>query len=265
MTSANVVAFLDANIDTATVGRLLSATAVGYYNVAWRFANLPATGIGYIIGRVMFPAYATLQHDLPEFQKTFLSNVRRVALFSLPVGVGIVVAARPIVVGLFGERWEPAVAPLQILAVFGLIRAFSGTTVPVLQAAGKPHLVFHLNVWHLVVLCAALFSLTPPFGLNGAATAATLAAAASAVPAYWLALRILHLPLRELIASVERPAVCSVPLAVCLLAVEASTRSLPAAMQLLFLVLCGAVVYAASVFVLARSELRTIAAAFRSP
>ncbi len=128
VTGANVVAFIDGNIDTATVGRLLSATDVGYYNMAWRLANLPATGIGYIIGRVMFPAYATLQHDRPAFQKTFMSNVRRVALFSLPVGVGIVLAAHPIVVGLFGERWEPAVVPLQILAVFGLIRAFSGTT-----------------------------------------------------------------------------------------------------------------------------------------
>jgi O-antigen/teichoic acid export membrane protein len=100
VTGANLVAFVDANVDTATVGRLLSATAVGYYNIAWRLANLPATGIGYMIGRVMFPAYATLQHDRPSFQKAFLSNLRRVAVFSLPVGVGIVVAAHPIVVAL---------------------------------------------------------------------------------------------------------------------------------------------------------------------
>jgi O-antigen/teichoic acid export membrane protein len=73
----------------------------------------------YIVGRVMFPVCATIQQDRSAFRAAFLSNVRRVALVSLPVGVGILLAADPIIVGVFGERWEPAVVPLQILAVFG--------------------------------------------------------------------------------------------------------------------------------------------------
>jgi PST family polysaccharide transporter/lipopolysaccharide exporter len=264
LTAANIVYFIDTNIDTATVGGLLNATAVGYYNMAWRLSNLPATGIGYIVGRVMFPAYSTLQDDLAAFRGAFLTNVRRVALVSLPVGVGILVAAHPIVVGLFGSRWEPAVVPLQILAVFGVIRAFSGTTGPVLQAAGRPQLVLLLNVWHLAVLCAALFTLTQPFGLKGAAWAVVIAAAASLVPAFRFALRILDLPLRELLANVERPAVCSVPLLLGLLAVLASTHALSDWLQLLALVVCGVAVYSASTLAFARGELRAITAAFRS-
>jgi O-antigen/teichoic acid export membrane protein len=264
MTAANVVHFIDTNIDTATVGGLLGAASVGYYNMAWRLANFPATGIGYVIGRVMFPAYATLQQDSLALREVFLSNVRRVALVSLPVGLGILLGARPIVVGIFGERWEPAVVPLQILAVFGLIRAFAGTTAPVLQAAGKPQLTVLLNVWHLAVLCVALFTLTPPFGIEGAASAAVLAAAASFVPAYWLALKVLDLPLSELIANVERPAMCSVPLIACLLGVRASTGGFAAGIQLLVVVICGVAVYAGATLALARGELRAITAAFRS-
>jgi O-antigen/teichoic acid export membrane protein len=264
LTGANIVYFVNENVDTATVGRLLVAADVGYYNMAWRLANLPATGVGYVVGRVMFPAYATLQDDKSAFRKAFLSNVRRVALVSLPVGVGILLTANPIVVGLFGERWKPAVAPLQILAVFGLIRAFAGTTAPVLQAAGKPQLVLLLNVWHLAVVCPALFILTPPFELKGAAFAVTLAAAASLVPAYWFALKVLELPLRRLIANVERPAVCSVPLIVCLLGIQTSTSGLAPGIELLVLVLCGIAVYAGSALAFARGELRAITAAFRS-
>ena len=164
LTAANLVYFVEQNIDTATVGRLLGAADVGYYNMAWRLSNLPATGIGYVVGRVMFPTYATLQHDKPAFRDAFLTNVRRVALVSLPVGVGIFLGARPIVVALFGHRWEPAVAPLQILALFGLMRAFSG---PRRQCSRPPEsqLVSLLSVFHLAVLCAALFMLTPPFEL----------------------------------------------------------------------------------------------------
>jgi O-antigen/teichoic acid export membrane protein len=264
MTAANIVYFIDQNVDTAVVGRLLGAANVGYYNIAWRLSNLPATGIGYIVGRVMFPAYATIQHDRAAFRDAFLSNVRRVALISLPVGIGILLAAHPIVVGLFGERWEPAVAPLQILAVFGVTRAFTGTTPPVLQAAGRPQLVFLLSVWHLIVITAALLILTPPFGLKGAAGAVTLAAFASMVPAFWLALKVLDLPLRDLVTNVERPAACSLPLAVSLIILSVPTAGLAAGIQLLVLVISGVGVYAASASVLARGELRAITAAFRS-
>ena len=265
VTAANIVFFIDTNLDTATVGRLLGAADVGYYNMAWRLANLPATGIGYIVGRVMFPAYSMLQDDKAAFREAFLSNVRRVTLVSLPVGVGILVAAHPIVIGIFGERWEPAVAPLQILAVFGLLRAVTGTIPPALQGAGQPRLVLLLTAWHLAVLCAGLFSLTPWLGLTGAAAAVTLASAATLIPAISLALRVLELPLRELITNVERPAACSVPLAVCLFAVRVPTDRLTAGIQLLLLVICGITVYAGSALVLARGELQAITGAFRSP
>jgi O-antigen/teichoic acid export membrane protein len=263
ITAANFVAYVDANIDTATVGSLLNSAQVGFYNMAWRLSNLPATGIGYIVGRVMFPAYATMQDDLEAFRSAFLTNVRRVALVSLPVGVGILLAAHPIVVGLFGERWKPAVEPLRFLAVFGLIRAFAGTTAPVLQAAGKAHFLWILNLWHLGVLCAGLFTLTPLFHLNGTAAAVVVASAASAVPAFWLALRVLELPLRRLIGNIERPAACSVPLAACLLLLQTPTSGLAPGIQLVLLVSCGIAVYAVAALAFARSELRTIRTAFR--
>ena len=57
---------------------------------------------------------------------------------------------------------------------------------------------------------------------------------------------------------------CSLPLVAGLLGVRASTGSLPAGIQLLALFLCGLAVYSVSAFVLARSELRAIPAAFRS-
>jgi O-antigen/teichoic acid export membrane protein len=263
VTGANVVGFLDSNVDTATVGKLLGSADVGFYNIAWRLANVPATVIGYIIGRVMFPVYASIQHDRFEFQRAFVTNVRRNTLIALPVGVGMIFAANPIVVGLFGERWVPAVAPLRILAVFGIVRAFSGTTGPVIQAAGKPQLVLLLSIWHLAVICAALFALTPPFGLRGAAAAVLIAGLSSLLPAFRFALRALGLPVRELISNIGRPALCSVPLAICLFILQFPIGGLAPGAQLALLVTCGAAVYGVAAVALARRELKAIAAAFR--
>jgi hypothetical protein len=78
-------------------------------------------------------------------------------------------------------------------------------------------------------------------------------------------MRALELPLRELLTNVARPALCSIPLAVCLLAVRVPTDHLTAGIQLLLMVVCGITVYAGSALVLARDELQAIIAAFRSP
>jgi O-antigen/teichoic acid export membrane protein len=264
VTAANILALIDQNVDTATVGRLLGAADVGYYNLAWRLCNLPATGIGYVLGRVMFPAYATMRDDLEAFRATFLTNVRRVALASLPIGVGILIAAEPIVVGIFGAKWRPAVVPLQILAVFGIVRSFAGTTGAVFQASGRPQIVTWLNVLHLAVLCAGLFTLTPRFGLNGAADAVTAAALVTLVVSYRYALRILELPFARLTHEVARPLICSVPLAVTLAAILVGTRGVDSGTRLAILIVGGACVYAATLATVARREVSAIAAALRS-
>ena len=264
VTAGNVVSFVDQNVDTATVGGLLGAADVGFYSLAWRLANFPATGIGYVIGRVMLPAYSTLQDDRAAFRAAFLTNVRRVALVSLPVAVAIIVTARPLVVGIFGSRWAPAVPPLQLLGVFGLARSFTGTTGPVFQAAGRPQLVFYLNVLHLAALCAALFTLIPLGGIRGAAAAVTLAMTVAFLPAWYLALRILELPLSRLLRHIRRPAICSLPLAAALLGVVLSTDGIAATFQLLLAIAVGALVYAIAAMTIARDELQRIGAAFRS-
>lgn len=68
-----------------------------------------------------------------------------------------------------------------------------------------------------------------------------------------------------MITNIERPAVCSLPLAIGLLAARASIGSLPAGVQLSILLICGVFVYAALTFAFARSELQAITAASRSP
>jgi O-antigen/teichoic acid export membrane protein len=264
VTAANVLALIDQNVDTATVGRLLGTVDVGFYNLAWRLSNLPATGIGYVVGRVMFPAYATLQTDKNAFRSVFVTNVRRIALVALPVGIGVILAAEPIIVGIFGAKWKPAVVPLEILGAFGIIRAFSGTTGAVFQAAGRPQLVTWLNVWHLLLLCATLFTLTPAFGLKGTATGVTVTAGLTLVPAYRFALRILELRLRDLVLALEWPLLVSVPLTAVLALARETTGGVSPVLRLVMLAVAGFAAYAASVAVFARGEVKEIAAAFRS-
>ena len=107
----NLVGLFNETVDGMAVARLLSTSALGYYTIAFRIASFPCTVIGYIVNRVMFPAYAVLQDDLPGFRNAFVQTLQRIALLSLPVGVILVVAARPIVLTLLGASWLVIVTP----------------------------------------------------------------------------------------------------------------------------------------------------------
>lgn len=264
ITASNLLFLVNSNADTATIGRLLGATDLGYYSIAWRLSNLPATGISYIVGRVMFPAYSTIQDDVDAFRGAFLANVARVAMLALPVSVGIIVAADPIVVGIFGAAWRPAAEPLRVLAIFGLIRSFAGTTGAVFQAAGKPYLVSAISLWHMVVLIVALVVLTPPFGVVGAATAMTVAAFASFLPAFHLAMGTLRLPLRDLVRTVDAQVVVALGVAAAVAGADRAAASLPGGARLGLVIAAGCAAYAAGVASIARKDVRTIVAAFRA-
>jgi PST family polysaccharide transporter/lipopolysaccharide exporter len=263
ITIGNVLGLVTDNADNAVIGRLLGAASVGVYNMAWRLANLPAVEISFIVGRVTFPLYATLQDDLPAFRRVFLTTLRRVTFVSIPVAFGILLAAEPLVIGIFGEKWRAAVAPLQILAVFGIVRTFAGITGAVFQACGRPQLIYWIGLGHAAVLFSMLFLLAPSHGVEGVAVAEVTAAVASAIPSYIFTIRTLDLGAHDFVSALERPLACTAAVAVAILGARAATNGAQAAVQLAAVAGVGTVVYAASMLTFGRSELRTITAAFR--
>jgi O-antigen/teichoic acid export membrane protein len=203
--------------------------------------------------------------DLAEFRAVFRATVRRTAFLAVPISIGILVAAKPIVVAVFGERWSGAVAPLQILAVFGIVRTVSGVTGSVFQAAHRPQLNYQIGMWHAAVLFGMLYALAPTYGVTGVAWAEVVAAVASLVPSYFFTLRLLELPLRDLVADLLKPAVAALTVAVPLLLARTQISSLSPSALLLVLVAIGVAAYAVSLATIGRTELRTVVGAFRPP
>ena len=263
ITASNVVLLVNDNADNAVIGRVSGASSVGVYNLAWRLANLPATTVGFIISRATFAVYATLQEDLEQFRAVFLTTIRRIAFLSIPIAIGILIAAEPLVVGIFGERWSPAVVPLQVLAVFGMSRTLAGATSAVFQASGRPQLNTQLGLWHSVVLFSSLYLLARPYGIRGVAWAEVAASVATMLPCYFFALRILGLPLRELLRELARPAAASAAVALALLATRMTVASLEPIEQFGILVAVGVAVYGGALLTFGRAELTTIVDASR--
>ena len=64
------------NIYLLIIGKLFSATELGYYTRADQFKNLPSSNINSIISRVSYPVLATIQTDIPKLKAAYQKLIK---------------------------------------------------------------------------------------------------------------------------------------------------------------------------------------------
>ncbi len=252
VSAGSMLNVFDNTIDNIAIARLLGTTPLGYYAIAFRLADFPNSVIGHVVGRVMFPVYSMLQGDLQAVRRAYLQNLQRIAIVALPVSVGIAVAAKPIVLALFGEKWLLAVAPLRILAFYGLLKSFVAPSGELFKGIGKPHLGPLFSIPHLALAVPVLYVLIRSLRLEGAALGMLVLMAAIGLPAMFLAMRLVHATILDTARALARPILCSALLAVALTLLLGATESLSPVTSLLILVGAGLLVYSGAAAVFAR-------------
>jgi O-antigen/teichoic acid export membrane protein len=264
ITLGNLVILFSNTAQNAAVSRILGTTALGYYNVTFRLANLPTTLVGVAVGRSMFPAYAMVQDNLPEFRRVFLQMLQRTALLVVPLAVVLAFGAEPIVRALLGEKWLPVVWPLRIVAAFSIVRVFGSSAGAVFQAAGRPHLVASLALPQAITIVPLLLLLTPWLGVSGAALAMLVSFALAGVPAFVVALRTVKMSMQELARALAPCLACSVVLALVMIALVPTSLAMPPLAGLAAVGVGAAVTYALAALTLARSAVAPIWRSLRS-
>lgn len=166
------------NIDDVFVARMLGNGALGIYGFAYKISNLPATNITRLVTRVTFPAFSRIQNDLDRLRAAYYRVVRYVSLLAFPVAVATVIFAADLVHTVVGDQWAPAIVPIQLLSIYGLLRSVAANMGPIFQAGGKPQWLFRIALWRLVTMAALLY---PSIRWAGIAGVCALSAAVSMV------------------------------------------------------------------------------------
>jgi lipopolysaccharide exporter len=185
-----VIIFLITQGDDALVGRVLGTAALGFYSLAYKISNFPATGITHVISRVTFPAYSKLQDNLLTLRRGYLEVLQLTAFISLPVAGGVFSLAPEITRILLGEKWMLLVPAMQILALAGAARSVSATTGPVFQALGRPEVLTKLVAGRLAILALVIYPLTSYFGIVGSGLAVFLSALAIDPISFHMAMKL---------------------------------------------------------------------------
>jgi O-antigen/teichoic acid export membrane protein len=239
---SRILLFLVTEGDDIIVGRLLGTTQLGYYQMAFRISNLPATEIAHTINRVTFPAYAKIQDDLGKLRAAFVKTLGFTAFLAVPVSTLIVVLAEDLTLVLLGEAWLPIVAPMQVIAITGLLRAIAATTNAVFQAVKQPQIDTRWAFVRFAIMAVLIVPLTLRFGIVGAAVSVLVGMAFSTTAFCIQVIDITQCPPRLFARALALPALSAVAM---VLVVDGLRLAMPTVgfWQLLVLIAAGGLTY----------------------
>jgi O-antigen/teichoic acid export membrane protein len=238
--------YLQRNADNLIVGRALGAGPLGAYALAYNVMMLPFARVVDPLRAVLFPAFASVQADTGRVGELWLRGTRSASAVLFPAMLGLVVVAPDLVAVVLGASWAPAVDPLRILAVVGLLQAVIVLNSTVLTAVGRTQELLWFSALTFV-LSVVGFLVGVQYGIAGVATG-YLVANLLVIPLYVrLTSTVVGVSGRSFAGALAGTAQAAAGMFVAVVAVRAGlvATGVPAGARLVLVVVLGTTVAAA--------------------
>jgi len=248
---SSILVFLITQGDDIFVGKLLGATMLGFYQMAYRVSNMPATEITRVISQVTFPAYSKLQDNLPKLKEAYLKFLQVTTFLSFLTAGLIFVLAPDFIKTFLGAKWMPMVPAMQVLVFAGLARSIAATPGKIFHAIGKPEIDTRLQIVRLSVLAALIYPFTAKWGILGASIVVFFSIFVSNIGFSLMALKVTKCKIEEFGKMIIFPLISGIIMVLSLLLLKTCVNIATSWWFLLF-VIVGALTYLSITYLLDR-------------
>lgn len=156
--------------DKFIIGKVLGLGMLGIYGIAMRMAELFTTQLVMISNNVLSSVLPKYVSDKEKFYNNYINFLKTFSFVVLPFLGIMIVAAKPIILLLYGEKWLGAVLPMQILIVYSALRSVTSSFNVVMNSYHLNKESFKVNLFFTPThLIGSVIGAT--FGLAGVATA----------------------------------------------------------------------------------------------
>ena len=156
------------NISQMFIGKIYSADALGFFNQAQKFKDLPLTSAMQSVQSVTYPALSQIGDQREKFAESYRQVLMVVAFMLFPVMVGITAVAEDLFALLLGEKWMPTVPYLQILCLTGLFQPLAMIAYNVLKVKSNGAIILRLEIAKKTLMTLIL-ALTIPHSIKAVA------------------------------------------------------------------------------------------------
>jgi len=161
-----IIGMLLNNGDNLLLAKILSLNALGIYDVAFRFANLFVNHFNPIITNISLPVLAKSNKNRTELIARFKKMIDMISVINIPIIIGMILFAEPLILLIYGDKWGEAVLPFQILSVFVLFRSVGSPASGLYSAIGKPKIGFYFTIIYIIPFFITIY-IASFYGLIG--------------------------------------------------------------------------------------------------
>ena len=158
------------NLSNILIGRFFNKNQVGFFSKARNFADIPAQTLSSVLGTVLFPLLSEIHQDEERHKAVYRKTCYYAILMTFPFMILMVLLARPIVIILFTEKWEPCVPLLQAFLLTRMLLPLNIINSQMLQSKGDAKL--YMNLYFVTgPLSVIAIIVSIPFGVQAMAWA----------------------------------------------------------------------------------------------
>lgn len=259
VTSERVLWFLYSELDVFIIGKFLGKEILGVYSVAKQLAYIPMVKVAQLLNDISFAAFSKIQHDLKEVSYQFLKTARLMSVFSFPIFFGMSSVSPEIVDLLLGEKWALATIPLQLLCLILPLRMLQSILPTALMGLGKPGYNVKNEFTACVMLSIALI-VGLNWGLEGVCWAWVIV-----YPIYFLIILTWSLPVLgvnyfDYLSEIKNGFLCATLMYIVVYLTREFMAGylLPQVLQLVALVVIGALTYTAAIIFVQREIIQEV-------
>lgn len=146
ITAAGLLSTIYSNIYYILIGRMFSATQLGYYTNASKLNEVASSSITTALQSVTYPVFSSIQNDEEKLKYGFKKIIRMSCFINFPALLGLAAIADPLVNIMFGEKWIHMVIYFQILCFAGMLYPVHAINLNILQVKGKSNLFLIISI-----------------------------------------------------------------------------------------------------------------------
>ena len=136
------------NMDNFLIGSKMGADKLGYYALAFTWGSFVCVLLADTVNSVLLPAFSAIQNDLAAMRRWYLKTVDLGGFVAVVGNTALLANAHLFLVTFLGKgsaKWIPAALSLELLCLYGIIRALTEPLGNCIMASGHTGLLLRSN------------------------------------------------------------------------------------------------------------------------
>ena len=144
------------NSDNLLIGKYFSASALGFYDKAYRLMLMPIQNLTFVITPVLHPVLSEYQNDKKVIYNAYFKIVKLLAIIGFPLSVFLYYNAFEIVNILYGPQWGQSIPVFKLLALSVGIQIVLSSTGSIFQATNRTDLLFYSGFLSTILMLSGI-------------------------------------------------------------------------------------------------------------